>query len=34
MTDLRPIYEDMRREIEVLDSRERSDEEMHRRLYT
>jgi hypothetical protein len=31
MTDLRATYEDMRREIEVLDSRARSDEEMNRR---
>ncbi len=31
MTDLRAIYEDMRLEIEDLDSRERPDEEMHRR---
>ncbi len=31
MTDLRAIYEDMRREIEDVDSRERPDEEMNRR---
>ena len=33
MTDLRAIYEDMRREIEVINSRDRdrSDEEINRR---
>ena len=31
MPDLRAIYEDMRLEIENVDSRERPDEEVHRR---